>query len=94
MTVEFAPFDVSDYLDNEEVIAEYLSAAAEDPNIEVLLRARTDVARARGMAQVARAAKLRRESLSHARPDHTISIVSAILILTVIIQVLLVKSWT
>jgi DNA-binding phage protein len=80
-----------DDLDNEEVIAEYLSAAAEDPNLEVLC---TDVARARGMAQVARAARLRHESLSHPRPDHTISIVSAILILTVIIQVLLVKSWT
>ena len=27
-----APFDASEYLENEEVIAEYLAAASEDPN--------------------------------------------------------------
>jgi probable addiction module antidote protein len=63
MTAEYATFDVSDYLDNEEVIAEYLSAAAEDPNPDVLLRALSGVAKARGMAQVAYAAGLGRESL-------------------------------
>ncbi len=59
----FAHFDVADYLDNEETIAEYLSAAAEDPNPDVLLAALSDVAKARGMAAVAKAAGLGRESL-------------------------------
>jgi probable addiction module antidote protein len=59
----FAPFDAADYLDDEETIAEYLSAALEDPNPDVLLAAVRDVARARGMAQLARDAGLGRESL-------------------------------
>jgi probable addiction module antidote protein len=60
---KFATFDVADYLDNEEVIAEYLNAAAEDPDQAVLLAALSDVAKARGMASVAKAAGLGRESL-------------------------------
>jgi probable addiction module antidote protein len=63
MKTQFAPFEVADHLDNEEVIAEYLKAAAEDDNPDVLLMALADVAKARGMAQVARAAGLGRESL-------------------------------
>ena len=61
--ITYAPFEVSDYLDNEEVIAEYLSAAAQDKNPDVLLKALSDVAKARGMAQVAKGAGLGRESL-------------------------------
>jgi probable addiction module antidote protein len=63
MTVKYAPFDTADYLDNDEVIAEYLSAAVEDPNPDVFLAALGDVAKARGMAQVAKDAGLGRESL-------------------------------
>ena len=63
MTTKFAPFDAADYLDSDEVIAEYLTAAMEDPNPEVFLAALGDVARARGMAQIARDAGLGRESL-------------------------------
>lgn len=63
MTIDYSTFEVADYLDNEEVIAEYLSAAAEDDNPDVLLRALSDVAKARGMSQVAAAAGLGRESL-------------------------------
>jgi len=44
---KFAPFDASEYLDNEEVIAEYLSAALEDPNPEVFLLAVGSVSKAR-----------------------------------------------
>jgi probable addiction module antidote protein len=61
--VTFSKFDVADYLDNEKVIAEYLSAAAQDDNSDVLLKALSDVAKARGMAQVAKDAGLGRESL-------------------------------
>jgi|WetSurMetagenome_2_1015567.scaffolds.fasta_scaffold787679_2 probable addiction module antidote protein len=61
--VRTAPFDAADYLDNEEVIAEYLAAALEDPNPDVFLHAVGDVARARGISKVARDAGLGRESL-------------------------------
>ena len=47
MTTTYAPFDAAAYLDNDEVIAEYLTAAAEDPNPEVFLAALGDVAKAR-----------------------------------------------
>lgn len=59
----FAPFDAADYLDDDEIIAEYLTAALEDPNPDVFLAAVRDVARARGMTQLAREAGLGRESL-------------------------------
>jgi probable addiction module antidote protein len=43
-----APFDASDYLDNEDTIAEYLAAALENPDPEAFLVAIRDVAKARG----------------------------------------------
>lgn len=60
---KFAPFDAADYLDDEETIAEYLTAALDDPDPDVFLIAVRDVARARGMTQLARDAGLGRESL-------------------------------
>jgi len=62
-TTTYATFDAADYLDSEEAIAEFLAAAAEDPNPDVLLSAIGAVARARGMAKVAADAGLGRESL-------------------------------
>ncbi|HQZ03882.1 MAG TPA: putative addiction module antidote protein [Thauera sp.] len=61
--VKIATFDAADYLNDEETIAEYLTAALEDPNPDVFLAAVRDVARARGMAQLAKDAGLGRESL-------------------------------
>ena len=58
-----APFDAADYLDNEEVIAEYLNAALDDENPDVFLVAVADVAKARGMTQLAKDTGLGRESL-------------------------------
>ena len=63
MTATYAPFDAADYLNDDAVIAEYLSAAVEDPNLDVFLAALGDVARARGMAQIAKDSGLGRESL-------------------------------
>ncbi len=59
----FTPFDVADYLDNEETIAAYLTAALEDPDPDVFLLAVKTVARARGMTQLAKDSGLGRESL-------------------------------
>jgi probable addiction module antidote protein/putative addiction module killer protein len=61
--ITYKPFDAAEYLDNNAVIAEYLSAAAEDPNPDVFVAALGDVAKARGMAQIAKDAGLGRESL-------------------------------
>ena len=47
-------FDAANYLDNEEMIAEYLAAALEDSNPDVFLSALGDVAKARGMAKIAK----------------------------------------
>jgi probable addiction module antidote protein len=63
MKVTYAPFDIADYLDGDEVITEYLTAAAEDPNPDVFLAALRDVAKAKGMARIAKDAGLGRESL-------------------------------
>lgn len=60
---KFSAFDAADYLDDEVTIAEYLTAALEDANPDVFLAAVRDVARARGMAQLAKDAGLGRESL-------------------------------
>ncbi len=56
-------FDAADYLDDEETISEYITAALEDSNPDVFLTAVRDVARARGMAQLAKDAGLGRERL-------------------------------
>ena len=60
---KLAPFDAADYLDDEETMAEFLTAALEDANPDVFLAAVRDIARARGMAQLAKDAGLGRESL-------------------------------
>lgn len=59
----FQKFDAVDYLDNEETIAEYLTAALEDENPDVFLAALGDVAKARGMSIIAHNSGLGRESL-------------------------------
>jgi len=61
--VKTAPFDAADYLDDEETIAEFLTAALDDPDPDVFLTAVRDVARARGMTQLAKDAGVGRESL-------------------------------
>ena len=58
-----APFEASDYLDNEEVIAQYLTVALADPDPNAFLAAVNDVAKARGIAGVSTQAGLGRESL-------------------------------
>src|ERR1700722_12464599 len=63
MKTTYAAFDAAAYLDNDEVIAEYLSATVEDPNPHAFLAALGDVAKARGMAKIAKDAGLGRESL-------------------------------
>lgn len=56
-------FDPSEFLDDDEVIAEYLNAALEDENPDVFLVAVGNVAKARGMTTIAQTTGLGRESL-------------------------------
>ena len=56
-------FDVSQYLDSKETIAEYLSQVLADGNTDELLEAIGNIAKAKGMAQIASDTGLGRESL-------------------------------
>lgn len=56
-------FDPADYLNNDEVIAEYLTAVLEENDSDLLLTALANVAKARGMTQIAKDTGLGRESL-------------------------------
>ncbi len=56
-------FDISQYLDNEEVIAEYLTQVLNDGNNEEFLEAIGHIAKAKGMSKIAKDTGLGRESL-------------------------------
>lgn len=57
------PFDAGRYLTDDVAVAEYMNAVLETEDPDLLLLALGDVARARGMSQVAKDAGLGRESL-------------------------------
>ena len=52
--VKLTPFDVADYLKTDEDIDQYLAVVAEDNDPVLTAAALGDVARARGMSQLAR----------------------------------------
>ncbi len=57
------PFNAARYPNDDAAIAEYLNAILEADDSDLLIKALGDVARARGMATVASASGLGRESL-------------------------------
>lgn len=57
------PWDVADYLESKEDIAAYLEAALEDGDPALITAALGDIARSKGMTQIAKATGLGRESL-------------------------------
>jgi probable addiction module antidote protein len=57
------PFDAAAYLESEEDCAQYLSAVMADGDPAVVAVALGDIAKARGMSQVARDAGITREGL-------------------------------
>lgn len=61
--VTFTPFDAAEYLDSEEMIAAYLSEAVASGDEQLFLAALADIARARGMTELAKDSGLGRESL-------------------------------
>ena len=56
-------FDPSVFLKDDEVVAEYLTAALEDENPDVFLAAVASVAKAKSMSAIAESTGLGRESL-------------------------------
>ena len=57
------PWDPAEHLSSEEDMAAYLEAALEEGDANLIAAALGDIARAKGMTQVAREAGLGRESL-------------------------------
>jgi len=63
MAIDVKPWDAANHLKDEEMILAYLEAAVEDGDPALVAAAIGDVARAKGMTEVAVAAGLSRESL-------------------------------
>lgn len=63
---ELPDFDPTEYLKDEEDIAAYLSAILEENDSALLAAALGDVARARGMTEIANASGISREALYRA----------------------------
>lgn len=66
MALKTFPWDPSKHLDSELAIAAYLEAAFEDGDPKLIAAALGDVARSRGMSEIAGKAGLSRESLYRA----------------------------
>jgi probable addiction module antidote protein len=63
-------FDVTEYLDSEQAMAEYLTSMMEENDPSLLAAALGDIARARGMSEIAEASGITREALYKAlRPN-------------------------
>ena len=63
MKPSITDFDPSAYLDNDQLVAEYLSQVMADGDTEEFLAALGHIAKARGMTWLARNTNLGRESL-------------------------------
>lgn len=67
---ELPEFDLAEYLDSEETIAEYLNQTIAEGDMAELAHALGVAARARGMTEVAKASGITREALYKAlRPN-------------------------
>jgi len=62
-TTKTRPWDIVESLDSDERIAAYLEAAFEENDAALIAAALGDIARAKGMSEIARQTGLGRESL-------------------------------
>ncbi|NEX16268.1 MAG: putative addiction module antidote protein [Halochromatium sp.] len=63
-------FDITEHLEDDQAIAEYLTLVIEENDPALLAAALGDVARARGMTEIAKASGIAREALYKAlRPE-------------------------
>ena len=85
MALETLPWDPADHLKTAEDVREYLEDAFEDSDPALIAAALGDVARARGMTEIAREASISREAMYKAfRPEGN----STLETLTCVIRVL------
>lgn len=61
--IETRPWDAAEHLKTEEDMTDYLNAALEEGDPALIVAVLGDIARAKGMSQIAREAGLGRESL-------------------------------
>jgi probable addiction module antidote protein len=61
--MKLSPYDATDYLQTEEDIKEYLIASFETKDSKLIARALGNVARVKGMSNIAKLTKLDRSSL-------------------------------
>ena len=66
MAIKTKPFDVTKFLDDDETIAAFLTDALDTENPAYINRAFGDVARARGMTDIAKQTGVKREALYRA----------------------------
>lgn len=78
-------FDMAEYLDSDEAVADYLSIVLEENDSALLTAALGDIARARGMTDIAQASGVTREALyralrsgAHPRFDTVQAVISAL----------------
>jgi len=69
MKMNTSKFDITDYLDNNEMIAEYLNTVLEEGNDSDIIVALGTVAKAIGMTKIAEETGLSRPSLYKALSD-------------------------
>lgn len=63
-------FDITEHLDSEQAISEYLTIVLEENDAALLATALGDIAKARGMTEVAKSSGITREALYKAlRPN-------------------------
>jgi probable addiction module antidote protein len=60
---DLAEFDITEYLEDDQAIAEYLTLVLEADDSALLAAAMGDIARARGMTEIAKSTGLTREAL-------------------------------
>lgn len=70
VVVETRPFDAANYLDSEEDILYYLEAAMEGNDPKHIASALGDVARSKGMTDIAKKAGLGRQALYNALSEN------------------------
>ncbi|MDZ7766933.1 MAG: addiction module antidote protein [Melioribacteraceae bacterium] len=85
MSEKIAKFDIADYLDDDLMIAEYLTSVLETGDTAMLISAVGDIAKAKGMKEIAEIPELGRESLykalksnSHPRFDTIVKVLDSL----------------
>ena len=63
MKNDLTEFDISQYLDDKEIIAEYLTQVIQDGDMDELFAAIGNIAKAKGISQISKDTGLGRESL-------------------------------